>query len=175
MTISSLPQQALWITLVHLSFIYINQDCNNLEERSLIINSCPLKRQHILLLPKYLASHWITGNFQNILWCFLHSYMPGIPYSFHQTMKNQEKVLWNQTSLFQISVKTRRPMQDTQEMQVQSLGWEDSLQQGNLQYSYLENSLDRGDLWATVHRVAKSWKWMKWLSMHICNLVSMII
>ena len=50
-------------------------------------------------------------------------------------MKNQEKVLWNQTSLFQTSVKTRRPMQDTQEMQVQSLGWEDSLQQGNLQYS----------------------------------------
>ena len=49
-------------------------------------------------------------------------------------------------------------MQDTQEMQVQSLGWEDSLQQGNLQYSYLENSLDRGDLWATVHRVAKSRK-----------------
>ena len=129
-TISSLPQQALWITLVHLSFIYINQDCNNREERSLIINSCPLKRQHILLLPKYLASHWITGNFQNILWCFLYSYMPGIPYSFHQTMKNQEKVLWNQTSLFQISVKTRRPMQETQEMQVQSLGWEDSLQQG---------------------------------------------
>ena len=26
-----------------------------------------------------------------------------------------------------------------------------------LQYSCLENSMDRGALWATVHRVAKSW------------------
>ena len=26
-----------------------------------------------------------------------------------------------------------------------------------LQYSYLENPIDRGDWWATVHRVAKSW------------------
>ena len=29
---------------------------------------------------------------------------------------------------------------------------------GNLvQYSCLKNSMDRGDLWATVHGVAKSW------------------
>ena len=26
-----------------------------------------------------------------------------------------------------------------------------------LQYSYLENPMDRGAWWATVHRVAKSW------------------
>ena len=26
-----------------------------------------------------------------------------------------------------------------------------------LQYSYLENSRDRGDWWATVHGIAKSW------------------
>ena len=26
-----------------------------------------------------------------------------------------------------------------------------------LQYSYLENPTDRGDWWATVHRVTKSW------------------
>ena len=26
-----------------------------------------------------------------------------------------------------------------------------------LQYSCLENPMDRGALWATVHRVAKSW------------------
>ena len=26
-----------------------------------------------------------------------------------------------------------------------------------LQYSYLENSMDRGTWWATVHGVAKSW------------------
>ena len=28
--------------------------------------------------------------------------------------------------------------------------------EGNGQYSYLENSVDRGDWWATVHEVAKS-------------------
>ena len=32
-----------------------------------------------------------------------------------------------------------------------------------LQYSCLENSMDRGARKARVHRVAKSWKWLKWL------------
>ena len=29
------------------------------------------------------------------------------------------------------------------------------------QYSCLENPMDRGAWWATVHRVAKSWTWLK--------------
>ena len=29
-----------------------------------------------------------------------------------------------------------------------------------LQYSYLENSMDRGAWWATIHGVAKSWPWL---------------
>ena len=38
---------------------------------------------------------------------------------------------------------------------------------GNLlQYSCLENSMDRGDWRVTVHGVAESWLWLKWLSMH---------
>ena len=40
-------------------------------------------------------------------------------------------------------------------------GWERSPGVGNgnlLQYSCLENPLDTGACWATVHRVAKSWK-----------------
>ena len=36
----------------------------------------------------------------------------------------------------------------------------------SLQYSCLENAIDRGGWWAIVHRVAKSWTWLKWLSMH---------
>ena len=41
---------------------------------------------------------------------------------------------------------------------------------GNLlQYSYLENLMDRGAWWATVHRVAKSRTWLKQLSMHACT------
>ena len=45
-------------------------------------------------------------------------------------------------------------------MQVQFLGWEDPLKEGmatpSLQYSCLENPMDRGAWWATVHGVAES-------------------
>ena len=34
-----------------------------------------------------------------------------------------------------------------------------------VQYSYLENPMDRGAWWATVHSVTKSWTRLKWLSM----------
>ena len=37
-----------------------------------------------------------------------------------------------------------------------------------LWYSCLENPMDRGAWWGTVHRVTKSWTWLKWLSMHTC-------
>ena len=45
------------------------------------------------------------------------------------------------------------------ETRVQSLGWEDSPRDGNgnpLQYSCLENSMDRGAWRVTVHWVTKS-------------------
>ena len=35
-----------------------------------------------------------------------------------------------------------------------------------LQYSCLENLMDRGAWWATVHSVTKSWTWLKWLNTH---------
>ena len=51
---------------------------------------------------------------------------------------------------------------ELQETQVWPMGW-----QGNpLQYSRLENTIDRGAWWAIVHRVANSWTWPKWLSTH---------
>ena len=37
-----------------------------------------------------------------------------------------------------------------------------------LQYTCLENLMDRGTWWATVHRVAKSRTLLKWLSTHAC-------
>ena len=52
-------------------------------------------------------------------------------------------------------------MQEPQEMQVQSLGWEDALED-----SCLENPMDRGAWWATVHRVTKSQTRLKRLRMH---------
>ena len=47
-----------------------------------------------------------------------------------------------------------------QETWVQPLSWEDPLEKGmatQLQYSCMENSMDRGACWATVHGVSKSW------------------
>ena len=50
------------------------------------------------------------------------------------------------------------PKQETQELQVQSLGQEDPLEEEMaLQYSCLENSMGRGAWWVTVHGVAKQW------------------
>ena len=49
------------------------------------------------------------------------------------------------------------------------LGSERSPGEGNgnpLQYSLLENAMDRGGWWTTVHSIAKSWTWLQWLSMH---------
>ena len=51
-------------------------------------------------------------------------------------------------------------MQEIQEMQVQSLGWEDSLEEEmTTHFSILswENPMDRGAWWATVHGITKSW------------------
>ena len=39
-----------------------------------------------------------------------------------------------------------------------------------LQYSFLENPMDRGAWWAIVLGVANSWTWLKWLSSHACML-----
>ena len=54
-------------------------------------------------------------------------------------------------------VKNLLAVQDTW---VSFLGWEDPLDKGNgypPQYSCLENSMDRGAWWATVHEITKSW------------------
>ena len=40
---------------------------------------------------------------------------------------------------------------------VLSLGWEDPLEKEIFQYSCLENPMDGGACWATVHGAAKSW------------------
>ena len=47
-----------------------------------------------------------------------------------------------------------------QETWVRSLGQEDSLEKGMATHSsilFLQNSMDRGAWWATVHGVTKSW------------------
>ena len=64
-------------------------------------------------------------------------------------------------------------MKNPPAMQVPCLGQEDSPggEQGNpLQYSCLENAMDRGVWRATVHRVTQSWTRLKQLSMHTCRV-----
>ena len=39
-----------------------------------------------------------------------------------------------------------------------------------LQYIWLNNSMDRGAWQTTVHRVTKSWTWLKQLSMHYIHI-----
>ena len=59
-------------------------------------------------------------------------------------------------SLVAQTVKCLPTMRETQ---VQSLGWEEPQEKemvNPLQYSCLENSMDGGAWWATVHEVAKS-------------------
>ena len=56
-------------------------------------------------------------------------------------------------------VKILPEIQETPEMWVQSLGWEDALEVENdnpLQYSCLKNPMDRGAWQATVQRVTKN-------------------
>ena len=56
-------------------------------------------------------------------------------------------------------VKNPPAILEAQETQIRSLGWEYFLGGGHgnpVQYSCLENPMDRRAWWATVHRVAKS-------------------
>ena len=66
-------------------------------------------------------------------------------------------------------VKNPPTVQEMQETQVQSLGQEDSPGGGHgnpLQYSCLENAMDRGAWQATVHGITKSQTRLKQLNMH---------
>ena len=50
---------------------------------------------------------------------------------------------------------------------ISGLGWSPGGEHSSpLHYPCLENPMDWGAWWAIVHRVAKSWKQLKWLSVH---------
>ena len=67
-------------------------------------------------------------------------------------------VTFAESNLTSLVAQTVNRLLTTWETQVRSLGWEDPGERnGNpLQYSCLENPMDRGDWWAVVHGVAKS-------------------
>ena len=68
-------------------------------------------------------------------------------------------------------VKNLPPMQEPWRMGlIPGLGRSPGEGHGNpLQYSCLENSMDRRAWQATVHGVAKSWTQLKQLTMHACT------
>ena len=60
-------------------------------------------------------------------------------------------------------------VQELQETRVPSLGPEDPLEEEVATYPSIlpwRIPLDGGVWWATVHRLRKSWTWLKWLSVH---------
>ena len=66
-------------------------------------------------------------------------------------------------------VKNPPAMHETQELRVPFLGWEDARGGGNgspLQYSCLENTINRGAWQATVRRIAKSQMRLSTHAMH---------
>ena len=63
-------------------------------------------------------------------------------------------------------------MQEVWETQVWSLGREGPLEEEMAAHSSIlvwRIPMDRAAWWATVHGVAKSWTWLKWLSMQACT------
>ena len=72
---------------------------------------------------------------------------------------NKFQVIKKWTSLVAQSVKNLPSMQ---EIWVQSLGWEDLLEEGiAIQSSILawRIPMDKGAWWAVVHEITKSWTW----------------
>ena len=77
--------------------------------------------------------------------------------------------------VFQVLLVVKNPFDNAEDIRDPGLipGWGWSPGEGNgnpLQYSCLENPMDRRAWRATVHRVAKSWTELKWISTHTMNL-----
>ena len=122
-------------------------------------------------------SGWVTLVFANICECLLWNSSSQLPRDFLKMIfKNNAHTLWYYVwnrlrrtyciawaSQVALGVK-KLPAKAGDIRDVGSfpgLGRSPGGGHGNrLQYSYLENLMDRGGLWATVHRVAKSQTWL---------------
>ena len=97
------------------------------------------------------------------VWCLSCPKRGGGGYPLILTLQGFAPLL---ASLVAHMVKNLPAMQETQ---VWFLGWEDALEKGNgnpLQYTCLENPMDREAWWVRVHRVAKSQTRPKEFSTH---------
>ena len=106
------------------------------------------------------------------IWCLSLStmflrFIPVVDVSvLHSFLLQNTVVLWG--FLRGSVVKYPPEMQETQESEdfIPGSGRSPEGRHGNpLQYFCLENPVDRGAWWATIHRVTKSQTWLTWLSM----------
>ena len=71
-------------------------------------------------------------------------------------------------------VKNHRPSAGDIKDMVLTLNWEDSLEEGMATHSSIlawRIPMDRGASQATVHRVTKSWSWLRQLSMIVRDFI----
>ena len=92
-------------------------------------------------------------------------------------VKGRQREIWEMTQnreAFQVALAVKNPPDNAGDLRdeglILGLGSSPGGGHGNpLQYSCLEHPMDRGAWWARVHGLAKSWTWLKWLSMHACT------
>ena len=95
---------------------------------------------HPIMLYPTAQFHFLKVIFYHTLKCICLSYV-------------FVRILHQKASLVAQTIKSLLAMQETW---VRSLGREDPLEKETVTLSCLENPLDRGAWWATVHRVAKN-------------------
>ena len=104
---------------------------------------------------------WVDGIVS--WWCFLNVVESYMEIWGTKVVSSECLSLWRHK--LPVAPMVKNPLAK-QETQLWSLGWDDSLEKempthsSILQYSCLENSMDRGAWWATVHRVGKSRTWL---------------
>ena len=132
--------------------------------------SCNSKRTYILKIKILSHTYWKTSLYKTQI-IFIEHW--GTPHQLRRAMissTDSSTLFFNSymhTVGFPVGTSGKELYLPMQEMLVQSLGQEDPLEECNpLQYFCLENSMDKGAWWATVHRVAKSRTRLKWLSTH---------
>ena len=104
----------------------------------------------------YGLPRWLSGK-ESACQAWDLGSIPGSEDPLEKEMSNHSSILG--TSLVAQVVRNLPAMQETQVWSLEKIPWR--RQWLPLQYSCLENPMDREAWWATVHGVAQSWTWLK--------------
>ena len=126
------------------------------------------KQQHVYrkAVKRIQSSHIPHIQFSSII--ILHEW---VWYISHNSWVNIDTLLLTKVHTIQVALVVKNPPANLGDLRdlglIPGLGRSPWGGKGNpFQYSCLENPMDRGAWRATVHRVAKSQTWLKWLSTH---------